>query len=879
MSHQRHHKAMRSSFICLVLAIGSFLSSYVNTSAADSVRVLSSFYRADSSVVAFKTSTFGDTVCIAYVEHIRTDDKGVSESQIQIRNWDAKTGATIETRNFFHKQLADQPRTFSLGNYLQQPHLVYCPEVNVFSLVNAITGEVFREWSVPDTIRSIYMSPDFSNTVVCTKDDRYSIYKMSQSKALLEDSVWRSYTYVTPPDTSVGLLDSSYFNAHFRIHCRPDSWSIDNSVVMLQLDRLSDTLGTNEHYRFETYWRPYDLSKGRYLFDSLDMDDLGRWHPDARQFCSFQGKQFFYVGLDSVKHTLTANDFITDYGLASNVQHVTLISPNSTISIWRLDSMILKKSFLAGELLGYAFNYNKTQLAYLTSDTVLHVMNIETQTGLFEFHLNFVADVSHMDPTAMSFLDGDRALLVRDTSGSFRILDLAVRKTVAVVDKSSVYATSPSGTSLFVLKDRISRYDLFNGLLVRQFPENDFLYRQKSIALSPDGKFLLSLDQSVQLWDVQTGALLRSARFANAERIVWSPLDTFVVLFHANGPTKWTTILNAFSLQPVYSFDSTLRWLNFSGDDHSHLVCNSEGLVYKYSISNRTLLDSIDTHRSISAATENQENTLYVFGDTLGALWKVDALSHLATPLFNAGTEIRKVVLSPGSRYLSFISADHNDLLRITDGSLIQALSTPTKETLFCQGDATCVCIYDDAIIRFSTSTGTAVQYRTGYRAYFRPQKNYFAVGTPDLRDSLGLFDFSTSRCVTNLRKFPTKSEIVWSFNSNTLATIDVFNNIVIWTPSKLKDGEVSTQIGVESLIDDNIQIQPQPVDAQLRIHDTKSRTMVSAQVVNALGQQCSFPSLSSGSFDTSSLPCGCYLIDIQWDSAEHSFQTFVVSR
>ncbi len=859
--------ARRILQLALFLAIAS-----TGLYAMDSVRVISSFYHDTESIETFKSSSHGDTVCIVYGAAIRSDDNNIKLSHLRVRSWNSRSGASLSTQNFFHKQDADEAATYQVGQLNGTPHLVYTPDVKTLTMVNAVNGTVVHQYPIDDTIRNVYMSPDFTHAVVCTKDDRYSIMNVVSGEVILRDSVYRAYHKVFPPDTAHGLSDSTYLYVHFKIRCRADSWSPDNSLVMLRTDRISDTVVTGEQFRFESYWRPYDLTHRRYLLDTIPFAFRGKWHPDNKFFSSTSGSTLYYQTADTVASSFALGETPADYAISSDNAVLTVIGSDSSYTVWDMATRTKRARYTPGRMLAYCFNSDKNLIAFVTTDTVLHIVNLKTLQGLQEFKIPYYGDPQALDLGALTFLFGSRGMLIRDHQGNFDVLDIATRSVVASLEYGSTYVMSPDGTMLFILGDRINSYDLFTGEKVGSFPESDLHSAARSIALNVDGTKLLSVEASakISLWDVASSALVRSVSLSAAQQISWSADQSMAMVHRRDSVHEWWTAINSSSLSPMYDFDNGARWLNYSMDKSSQLVSNGLRLLV-YALNSKVLIDSVDCPSIPTAATKSFDNSVYLTGDAQGVLRSISCDGHAMRVVYDAQSPIRSIVLSRSNRYASIITDAENVVVRVSDGMRVQKLSRPTQGTEFCQGDTTCVCIYPDFIIRFTTRDQSVLQIPTAGQAYIRPQKNYYVVGIPDARDSLSVFDYYTQKATNVLFNVPTNSEIVWSGDAMRLATVDIFNNIVVWTPGHLKDGESVVDVDFEGEAENSVSLWPQPVSTSFRVLSDLGEQPLEAQLVNVLGHSARLSELGSGSFDTSGFPDGVYIIRLSWNGGRHS--------
>ncbi len=851
--------------------------------AADSVWTIPSFYRSNNDVSAFISSSNGDSVSLAYSAEVRTRDEAITTTHIQVRNWNATTGKALVSRDYFNVQMADAQPIYRFGTLHGIPHFLYCPQVKTLNLVNVLSGAVQVDFSVEDTIRSVYMSPDFSHSVICTKNDLFYVVDLEHKQIMLRDSVWPSYTYVRPPDTLHGLADSSYFLAHFKIFCNSNSWTSDNSLVMLRVDRLSDTLGTDIEYRAESYWHAFDLQSKSYVSDTIPTHQYGTWIPDSKVFCTFGNHTFYYTDIHGAQKTITNPHLLIDYAVNSADSLVTLVSPDFYFDFWNLNNTLIR-SFSPGDMIAYTFSSDSRFLAYLTPDNTLTVINTKTFQGIYQIHLDFPPNVNYNDHSSMKFLSGNRAILVLDSSWNYRIVDLATAQSVASVSLESYYTTSPDGTSLFILNNKLYRYNLFTGDLVKAFPDDELYDRLRSIAISPDGDHLLTADHALRYWDVPSTTQLNTREFPTAQTIKWSPLDSIAVILNlsVDSTQKWVSLLNTSQLSTIHEYDSNSVFMSFSPDSSSFVLADSKGNVFRYDLSSGMLLDSLHMQYLVSAAIWNPLSQNYYLGDVKGDIWSVSSNHDTIVKVYHTVYPLRELVLSPNGTYLSYISTKDNALLQLSNGKVMSTLSTAPFGTLFSEVDSTCTFVYNGSFIRENTRTATITQHNTKNRAFFRPQKNYYVVGSSDARDSLSLFSTNSDKIASWLVRTPVYDLLMWNGNADRIALLDIFNNVVVWKPSNLLEGEgvYHPSDVAESPSPSSCVVYPLPAASDFHVRlANESNRCVSATAYSLVGLGTELSQLSDGGFSVSTLPNGMYTIMLRMSNGVQQAVRIVVTH
>ncbi len=839
-----------------------------HAAASDTLQIIHSFYRSQEDQSMFATTSNGDSVGLVFSAKISARNAVYDTTHIQVRTWNSLTSQTLNTRNYFHTQAADQTTIYRVGNLDGTPHLFYCPSLSVMRVSRLFDGTTVRDINFPAPLAKYYPSPDFSKAFFVTVDDRFFVVDTRSGEFLLQDTVYAS-KYVMYKGIN------SY--EHYKVACVANSWTSDNSLLMFRVARLREHADSSFNLSYEPYWRGFDLKTKSYVTDTIPFQMYGRWLPNAKRFVSYNALTFFVTTLDRKTTQVATGKYIYDFAWVDGTNQMTIVDPGTTISMWNMDALTLKHEFAPGSIRAYAFNSDGNLLAYVVANT-LTVINTVSYQGIYSYTIDFNDGLSFSDSQSFFFLNGDKAIAIRDQNGAMRVVDLALNKVVCTVSASATFLTSSNGNALFVQDTLLTRFDILNGKQISRFPEGELQNRVLSVALSPNGKHILSVDTTIRLWDAKTALQLRAHHYDSVQTVQWTENDSLALLFCRTGLRKHAIVINGYTLDSIGLIGSSQRLLGFAANKYQYFLSTSFNNAGLFDMRTGQSLASFQGTSPLTAACQSYDGTLTALGDTSGYIRVFNTQNQSQVMSVYALSPIRKLVISRNNKYLSYISAAGNVIYRIADSSRVQGLSKATYESMFIQNDSTCVCVYDDAIIEFKTNNGTSFQILTASRAHFRRDGQLYAVAIPDVRDSFAVYNYRSRSVVTSLKDAPSNSAVVWSHNAKTLATVDIFNNIVIWSPQNIPD--TTTTINAVSEFDvDAFLCVPQPASSTLQVIVGDERQVLSSRIRNLCGLQVEVEQYSPSQLDVSGLAAGVYVLECLLSDARIASRTFVVRR
>jgi hypothetical protein len=771
-------------------------SHVLHAGASDSLTTIYSLYSNPDKELGpvFISTANGDTAVMAFTSQVNRDTSATDTFAIRVRSWNSLSKARISMARFYCVQsyLSRRP-IIQLVLLKNLPSLIYTPSPSVLSIANVFTGKEIRRFSFTYDITRVTYSRDNTYSFVTTGTNNFYIVNNTSGEIVLSDS--------TEVDR-ISIKGDSLTRQ--TVACVPENWTLDNSLVMLRISKLVLRYSNGDGLAYSSVWQPFDIEKRQYIKKTFDFQRLGWWVPDAKKFFNFNSRNVYITDLtghvDSTQNGLITT--IIDYGWVSGSDRFTLIDLNNRVSVWNANPITKVIDFVPGALKGYAFNQGGTKLAYVTDDNTLRVIDTRSLQGIHTLTLDFANRINLADRSTLRFVNGDRAMVVQDKDNRYRILNLAAATTVATVDSTSVWQASQDGTALFVLEDRISRYDLFAGKKLSEFPDNEFTITIKGISISPDGRHLVCHDSTqVTLWSLEKEALISQRQFYNVQRLLWSPDTSRVFVIQKDSLSGVISIngLNGSTLEKVFvvTGGGEIRFLEFCDDNRRFLMSSGDSLLIR-DVNTGIVITALSNASEVTAANLNSDGIHLAIGDINGDIRVINLNTKSIEYSMNASRTIRSVKLSPSRTYIEYVSDAGMQVLSIPDGMLIQELSTPTVDDLFI-GDSLCLGIYNTAIVEFTLPRGRPSAIESGTRAHFRSDRKYYAKSGFQVRDSLKIYNYKTKQLERFVPDIASDDVLCWSADGSTLATLDLFNNVTVWRPTILNN--------IDDVGADNIQL------------------------------------------------------------------------
>ncbi|MGH6922916.1 MAG: caspase family protein [Propylenella sp.] len=239
--------------------------------------------------------------------------------------------------------------------------------------------------------------------------------------------------------------------------------------------------------------------------------------------------------------------------------------------------------------------------------------------------------------------DGRSAL---SASGKLNLLEVNSGRLLRTFDHLGgidTIAYAPDGlTALSGGNSGTILWEISSGRLLRDFEGHTGLVR--SIAFAPDGRTGLSAswDNTVKLWDIATGELLRTMEEKSEGSVAYSP-DGMTALSGSDGAIRHWEVASGKLLRKLEGNSRRPNTLNITPDGRTLLSGMSEGMAFWDTASGR-LLRTIEGLSGLTAVAPDGQTALS--SDLEGVkLW--DLATGSITQILEGSSEYRIVAFSP----------------------------------------------------------------------------------------------------------------------------------------------------------------------------------------------------------------------------------------
>lgn len=877
---QYHIFVIMRRFFFLLLAAWFCILLPARAMPGDSVITIQSYYAQQPLVQAtrFATTPNGDTTVMLYVSRIsRTNIPFQDDSLLlRVRMWNSQSGATLPTRDYRSIQPDRASNLYNLLPINGVPRLFYAPDSTTLDIMSISDGKRVQHCNFSHTILSLSWSPDNLHTFVTTDNGKYYIVDNRSGATVLSDS---TYDYIQ---------DNRRY--HSNAQCAQIDWTLDNSLAMITLNEFIDTVGgRGENLFFKSTWRPFDVKNRSYLAKTFPkLNGPGNWLPNGRSFMFINLGKLSITALSGTKKEVATGKQIIGHQWVDGTPYVMILDYNNSISKWNIDSAKKVSDFTVDNLQGFCFSPDAKALAYVDNGA-LTLINTETNQGIHRVTLNFPYKIVWSDKRSLQLLNGNNAIMVRDSNNRFRFVNLNTGQVMVTLDSTDDWQVSPDGTALFTLGRKIERYDLFNGKKTSVFPAHDVADEVVDIAFHPSGIELANIDSTMlHIWNTKNGNLLRERSYAHLQKVYWSPDSSIIYLLRSDtAKSNYLTAVNATSLDTLFHIKPASGWMRFHGfsPDGKYALTTEQSKAIIYNLRNGQLVHEVKNDSPLLSASWSEDSRRIGTGDSAGygkiIFWEKDSVALR----YNANYTVHYLRMDASMNYAVCRSDSMTVLLSTKDGKILQYFTRATDRTTFI-GDSIFVAVYDELFVESLLAGGDLLQFLTTTPAYFNGWGDYYATGGADILDTIRVVSYDTHKLHSALPGIRSRNAMIWTENSSTLAYTDALNNIFIWSPTGMVHKPRKTT-GVELEAEEPmLSTYPNPAQQYLTISALEQRGIRSISIWDAVGNRLFAVELNSQAnnsaqqgIDVSSLPQGYYSAEVQMENGKRIRKGFMILR
>jgi WD40 repeat protein len=264
-------------------------------------------------------------------------------------------------------------------------------------------------------------------------------------------------------------------------------------------------------------------------------------------------------------------EYITSLAYSPDGKNILTASADKTFRLWDLNGNTLQKFTGAGYVYSFAFSPDGKKILTFSTDGISRIWDLSQNVyKTFSGHKNSVYRVAFSaDGRTIITLSADQTVKLWDLNGN-------CLKTIKTTSNS--VALSPDGKTILTGYLSAQLFDLDGNVLKTFFGQTKGIL---SVAFSPDGKTILTgaADKTARLWDLSGNTLqIFSGHTDYVNSVAFSP-DGKTILTGSDDKTARLWDLHGNNLQILRGFKNAVNSVAFSPDGKKILIGSGDNTV------------------------------------------------------------------------------------------------------------------------------------------------------------------------------------------------------------------------------------------------------------------------------------------------------------
>jgi WD40 repeat protein len=274
-------------------------------------------------------------------------------------------------------------------------------------------------------------------------------------------------------------------------------------------------------------------------------------------------------------------EYITSLAYSPDGKNILTASADKTFRLWDLNGNTLQKFTGAGYVYSFAFSPDGKKILTFSTDGISRIWDLSQNVyKTFSGHKNSVYRVAFSaDGRTIITLSADQTVKLWDLNGN-------CLKTIKTTSNS--VALSPDGKTILTGYLSAQLFDLDGNVLKTFFGQTKGIL---SVAFSPDGKTILTgaADKTARLWDLSGNTLqIFSGHTDYVNSVAFSP-DGKTILTGSNDKTARLWDLNGNTLQIFSGHTDYVNSVSFSPDGKTILTGSNDKTARLWDLNGNTL--------------------------------------------------------------------------------------------------------------------------------------------------------------------------------------------------------------------------------------------------------------------------------------------------